>query len=159
MAEQAIKEIVKGGEGKQKGLRHGVSAMHDRFVFYGTLRENQGNFNHFVKPIKGKTSEGTHILEGYKMFSFGGYPAVYKTNNSNDKILVEAWHVPDELACRSIHMMEIGAGYDVEEVEIGGKMYWLYTHDEKWSKGKKEVENGDWVAWRTAQVKAEAVWR
>jgi gamma-glutamylcyclotransferase (GGCT)/AIG2-like uncharacterized protein YtfP len=141
-------------EGKQikKG---GFGDTHDRFLFYGTLRKDQGNYNYFVKPVKGSEFEGTKTLTGYKMFSFGGFPAVYKTNNPDDKILVEAWYVPNEMSCRSIHMMELGAGYEVEEVELEGKMYWLYTYDEKYSQGKLEVKSGDWVNFITEKRKAD----
>lgn len=149
-------EIVR--EWAAKRAERPLSVVHNRFAFYGTLRGGQYNFNRFIKD-SGKTFEGKEVLKGYKMFSFGAFPFVVPTGNEEDVIVVELYEVPDELVCRSINMMELGAGYGVEEVTINDKVYWLYVYPNNWEYSKRgypEIPGGDWVEYKQAEAKANA---
>lgn len=129
-------------------------ALGTHFAFYGTLRREQGNYNRLVKQASGSKFEGQRTLNGYKMFSFGGFPFVIPTENENDTIIVDLFSIPDELAARSIHYMELGAGYGVEELLIDGTVYWLYIYPSERDyvqRGFPEVPGGDWVTYITAE--------
>lgn len=138
--------VKEAEEVAEKIASTGWGAIGRKFAFYGTLRRGQGNYTRIIKDSPKAVFEGEAILLGYKMFSFGGFPFVIPTGNQSDTIKVELFDVPEELAARSIHHMELGAGYGVDEVTINDQVYWLYTYSPQRNyKSFPEVPGGDWV--------------
>lgn len=127
-------------------------ALGRKFAFYGTLRQGEGNYSRLVARAEGATFEGQRTLPGYKMFSFGGFPFVVPSNNQDDTIIVELFDIPDELIARSIHQMEIGAGYGVDEITLEDQVYWLYIYPSERDYGRfPQVTDGDWVRFAAEQ--------
>lgn len=124
-----------------------------KFAFYGTLRKGHYNYNRLVARAPGMEFEGEQIIGGYKMFDLGHYPCVVKTGNEEDKILVELYTIPDKLHATSIHHMEIGAGYDSEEIQIGDLgTYSIYTQKNDRGGRLRPIEGGDWTAYNKEDV-------
>lgn len=121
-----------------------IEKIGNRFAFYGTLRKHQGNHRWSVAKDIGSKFDGTHVIPGYKMFSLGGYPFVISSTSSDDSIVVELYELSDPEIISSIHWMEIGAGYHVEEIVVNDKTYNLYVQEPRYRK-YPEVPNGDWV--------------
>ena len=119
-----------------------------RFAFYGTLRQGQGNHRWSVAKDVGANFDGEHVIRGYKMYSLGGYPFVTPTYNEDDSIVVELYELTDPGIINSIHGMETGAGYRVEEITVDDKTYNMYVQPAR-SGYYAEVPNGDWVAYVT----------
>jgi gamma-glutamylcyclotransferase (GGCT)/AIG2-like uncharacterized protein YtfP len=124
-----------------------LNKLYSDFAFYGSLREGQYNHNYLIAPYKDSVKVETVELKGYKMFSFGAYPFVVKSEDAADSIVVELHTIPNEMPARRIHFMELGAGYGAEEVIINDKAYCLYVYpDRNWEeKGYEKVPEGDWV--------------
>lgn len=122
------------------------------FAFYGTLRSGQGNYRWSVARDNGAEFDGEHVIPGYKMYSLGGYPFVAPSNDADASIVVELYKLSDPDIIRSIHRMEIGAGYDTATIEVNDQQYTLYyQHNNNY--GYTEVPNGDWVKFVEARRK------
>ncbi len=121
-----------------------------KFAFYGSLREGHYNFTRLVAKDDKRTKDGVETIRGFKMFDLGSFPFVSRTNNDADSIIVELYTLSDPDVCRYIHMMEVGAGYGVEEVTINDQVYWLYVYPERdyGGRGYPEVKGGDWTAYK-----------
>ena len=83
------------------------------------------------------------------------YPLVVKTGDDNDSTLVELYHLPDVSYARSIHGMELGAGYNEEIVEINDKPYSLYAYNRS-SNGAIPVVDGDWSKFKIEKAPQDA---
>jgi Uncharacterized conserved protein len=126
--------------------------LSNRFAFYGSLRKPLYNYKRVLGPLEtdgGLEFEGTTVLTGFKMFSLGYYPFIVRTDLDTDTIIVELYKVNNEYAKHHIHMMEVGAGYEVVEVVLNDKTYGIYVYPgdaEEYEKhGTKVVTGGDWV--------------
>lgn len=117
-------------------------ALGNRFAFYGTLRKGQGNHRWSVANDSGAVFDGVHVIPGYRMHSLGGYPFV--TQSEEDSIVVELYQLSDPRIIESIHRMEIGAGYSVEEITVNGQHYQLYVQPPR-GHSYPVVPDGDWV--------------
>jgi len=136
--------------------RKSWSALGKKFAFYGSLRTGQYNYKRLVEAAAGMKFEGERVLTGYKMFSFGSFPFVVPSDNPEDTIVIELFDIPDEMAARYIHNMEVGAGYGVEEVLIDGEVYWLYIYTgmrDYEKSGYTRVSDGDWVKYLSEKGK------
>lgn len=89
---------------------------------YGSLREGFHNNKMMNNPILKETK----TLTGYKMYSFGFYPAIRKSDNEKDTIYVEVYDVNDN-DLEFINSMELGAGYHIDESE--GFILYVYNRD------------------------------
>ena len=147
--EQTVGEFAEETLTKELNSK-GISKL---FAFYGTLRKNQGNYKYFIDKTEHEVL-GTVILPGYKMYSFGGYPFVIPSDDKSDTIVVDLMSVPNETAAYGIHAMELGAGYQVQEIVHEGKVYWLYVYRtaDYVRHGVPQVESGDWVAYKKEET-------
>lgn len=111
-----------------------------RIYTYGSLRLNEYNYNFFVerygeenfKHIKTKT------ITGYELYSLGSYPVIIPVEEEIP-LVVDEFEVSDEVF-KSIHNMEIGAGYYAQEVD--GNIIYYMEKVPSWNAGK--VDSGDW---------------
>ena len=63
--------------------------MINRVCVYGTLRKGYG-LNRYIQAAKGELVD-TVTLRGYRMYSFGAYPAINETENPSDQIVCEIY--------------------------------------------------------------------
>lgn len=110
------------------------------YAFYGTLRKGMENFHFF--------QEGMHFietvtLEGYKLISLGEYPYAVRTSNADERIIAELFQL-DYLQAKSIHDMELEAGYYYDEIQIHQNFYGIYLFS-KINPTDEEIPSGDWA--------------
>ena len=95
--------------------------------------------------------KGYAVLEGFKLYSLGSYPAVLKSNSSRDVVVGEIYQFVDEHKLDIFDEMEIVAGYkriytkvkDEDGNEIDIVLYeFAYPN---YLKSKENIESGDWV--------------
>lgn len=111
-------------------------------LFYGTLRENESNFNRF----DGQTPIKTLTLKGYDLY--GPFPRLYK---GKGQVVVEL-HALSDYADDSIRQMELGASYKEVKVKVDDVEASLYISDVpikylKESRWNVHIKSGDWVKW------------
>lgn len=114
----------------------------DQYFVYGSLRE--GMYNHYL--IKSQKKLADAKIHGYKLISLGSYPAIFKTGNDEDIVVGEVYKITDKDIAQSMHNMEIGAGYHVDEVQAGEHKAFVYARSEDKLPQLNVVESGDWVA-------------
>ncbi len=111
---------------------------------YGSLKK--GKYNHGALG-EGAEFKGDHSIVGV-MYSNGSYPKLYHVGDieqlASDKLhdhALEIYNVSDE-AYKSINHMELGAGYEAEEIETpyGWATIWYMPHAH-FSKSDKWVES------------------
>lgn len=114
------------------------------YAFYGSLRPTMYNYGsgHGMTVIQ----DGVEI-EGYELRPYGGgvYPIAYRVDDPTKKITVTLVEIIDPGVERSIHGMELGAGYKYEEVEINGENYGIYLQSPSAYSTHPPVAHGDWV--------------
>jgi gamma-glutamylcyclotransferase (GGCT)/AIG2-like uncharacterized protein YtfP len=115
------------------------------YAFYGSLRKNMYNAKAVgdanMKYLK------TVQIPGFELYNLSGaYPCAIRTDNPDDILTVDLFEVSTAREY-GIHAMEIGAGYDYDEVEIGGTNYGIYTYDKSYRTrlANKLIPGGDWV--------------
>lgn len=115
-------------------------------LFYGTLRKNGPrektyNYNRFGGQIYIKTLK----IKGFKMADLGYYPCIFKADG---EIVVELHNVESE-AAKNIEMMELGAGYKFEDIDLDGEKARIYYYCGKnLSENRFKfqlIESGDWL--------------
>lgn len=113
------------------------------YAFYGSLRN--GMYNHAYMS-SGMEYQKTTEITGFKLYSLGSYPCVIKTGNTDDKLTIDLFTVTGNMESR-IHNMELGAGYDYEEIQVDGESYGIYVYDSSALGSVKDryVPSGDWV--------------
>lgn len=129
----------------------------ERLWVYGSLRK--GEYNNYM--LDNSKYLGKGIIRGYKLFSLGNYPFIFKTYDEKDIVVVEGYDV-DMYSANTIKYMEICAGYKIENVEIEVIAIALGTRSsiegdlgrvingsvfvlEEMCDNKGEIEGGDWV--------------
>lgn len=111
--------------------------MHKHLIAaYGTLRK--GNYNHDRFP--GVQYSETKRIKGFDLFDLGPYPCVIK--NPEGEITVDILEVTPETK-RKIDFMEIGAGYDINIIEIDEKKCTIYTYENK-PRYATKINSGDY---------------
>lgn len=126
---------------------------------YGTLRPGEHNYR-----VSGNApSIGTAQINGFQMFTLGGYPGVVP-GNEEDKIIVDILQVEDEFV-PSVYRLEGYNGvrghsqnnfYDTVDIEttINGEKI---TAEMFIYKGnchvKNRIENGDWKEYRATNYR------
>lgn len=86
---------------------------------YGTLRNGEGCFS----LLKNAVSLGTYRLDGFVMYSNGGFPYAVE---GDGQITVEVYDV-DERTLRRLDMLEgYPNHYNRKEVDVDGHTAWIY---------------------------------
>ena len=117
-----------------------------RFAFYGSLRQGHYNYKRLVEPAPGMIFEGVKTIYGYILHDTGyGYPMAVKTESPDNKLVVELYYIPENEYSRSIHSMEMGAGYYPEEIVINDNKYTLYAFKQVQGTSRPIVTSGDWT--------------
>lgn len=123
---------------------------------YGSLREGDYNHKHFLSKgeyeMKGKTE-----LKGYRMRSFGAYPAIESVDDQEKTVKIDLFFPKKSTEIEdlfrifsSVYRMEIGAGYHTDLIEDkDGNIYVLYPMDGNIIRYSDEiVEDGDWIKFK-----------
>lgn len=117
--------------------------MTKNVAFYGSLRKGCYNYERFKD---GLTEKGQSVISGFRLYSLGAYPCIIRSDNPEDKVVVDLFEA-DEATFNRIHRMELGAGYDAEEVELNNENYVIYTFPPSMSEfyTRNRVSDGDWL--------------
>lgn len=110
--------------------------MH-KIAVYGSLRNNEYNFLRMKALGKIEYIETT-TLSGWDLYSLGPYPAI---NPGEGTIVVDIIGV-DDTVLDFIRMMERGANYREETVDINGEDCFIYVYNNNLS--SNQVPSGDW---------------
>lgn len=112
-----------------------------KILVYGSLRKGCYNFEAFKSEYKDEINYiKTTTIKGYSLYSLGAYPGILP---GTGELVVDILEVSPRVA-QAIYYMEIGAGYEVENVEIGIENYPIYVYKHNVSEDRL-VEHGDWV--------------
>jgi len=114
---------------------------------YGTLRVGHGNWSYFLKDHADLLEQNV-VLRGFTMRTFGGYPAIFKSESMDDTVLLDLFDVentPTDIV-EDMDGMEIGAGYYRDSVELDdGRVIDVYimpdSHKEWFP---EDIPSGDW---------------
>ena len=123
--------------------------MSELVAVYGSLRKGLGN--HRVLGDSKLVSTG--IVQGFGMYSMGGFPALTTLANKTD-VVVEVYEVDND-TMRRLDRLEgyphfynrVPVPIHLNEGEDGVESYltaWIYFIDDKFPE-KSFVESGDWV--------------
>lgn len=124
-----------------------------RVAVYGTLRNGEGNHG----LLRDARFIGQGRVEGYKMVSNGGFPAVYATNDNLDEIVAEVYEV-NETQLMRLHGLEGFRSHDnkwydlgvvVVEENVDGQMSlyhgaFIYRWTAEECDGLRPIPSGDW---------------
>ena len=107
---------------------------------YGTLRRGFGNHT-----LMGDSEQlGTDTLNGFEMFTAGGFPVVYPTAK-DDSIVVEVFEVTEDKLTGPLDMLEgHPRWYKRELVPTVFGDAWMYIMTDERYKQNYRVESGDW---------------
>ena len=108
----------------------------NKIAVYGSLRKGCYNQSHFQRGMK---HLGTTKVEGFQLYSLGAFPCAVP---SEGELTVDLFEV-DNTTKEQIDRMEIGAGYDLQTINIDGEQYTIYTYQKP--PNDRLVEHGDWV--------------
>jgi gamma-glutamylcyclotransferase (GGCT)/AIG2-like uncharacterized protein YtfP len=110
------------------------------YAFYGSLRRGLENYGLFQSHLHYQFS---CWITGFTLFSMGDFPFAVKTDNENDKILVEIFEITDEETQKKIDELELGYDYYLETILIDKKPTKIYVM--KNNANYPAVIGGDWV--------------
>lgn len=124
-----------------------LNKLTERLWVYGSLRK--GEYNDYI--LEHSKYLGSGIIRGYKLFSLGSFPFIFRTYDEKDIVVVEGYDV-DLFTANIIKEMERCAGYEIDDVEIeviegdlgiviNGSVFVM----EKMCNNYGEVKGGDWV--------------
>ena len=119
------------------------------FAAYGTLRLGNGNWSHFLDEEVPVVMLGDTI-SGYYMVTTGWIPMVVKSDNPDDKVVVDVFNLDGrDTKAKAVHMLEIGAGYDLEFATTdSGLPVYLYVYSQesidRYARGFTRIESGDY---------------
>ncbi|HEX5170563.1 MAG TPA: gamma-glutamylcyclotransferase [Cyclobacteriaceae bacterium] len=111
------------------------------YAFYGTLRLGMENHTLFER---GMQFLNTVELKGFRLISLGEYPYAVKSTNPAQSIIAELFFL-DDLTAKSIHDIEIEAGYYYDEIQIDQNLYGIYLFKEA-NPYDEEIGSGDWAS-------------
>lgn len=125
-----------------------IPTTKDYFFIYGSLRK--GEYNHyFIKKDSKFISYA--ILSGYKLVSFGSYPAIVTSSDETDVVVGELLQITDQEKIDKIEGMELDACYKRElkkvKLEDGSEQEaFFYSYKkERLSEKPTFIESGDWA--------------
>lgn len=114
------------------------------YAFYGTLRIGMENHALFQRGMKFLDKV---VLNGFRLLSLGEYPYAIKSPNTEHIVIAELFRLEDSTA-RSIHEMELEAGYYYDELQIDRNKYGIYLFSEA-NPFDEEITSGDWTSFVT----------
>lgn len=148
-----------------KHCRYAVQALIEQktryVVVYGTLLRGYGNYRRVLENRSDFIVATT--IRGFKMYTqHGGYPYLDKTDNPEDVVHVEVFHV-NELVFRNCDRLEgYPTHYDRVEVDTeSGHKGWVYFYPTQHDHGHKGtfIESGSWTKWFNEERKTSGlVW-
>jgi gamma-glutamylcyclotransferase (GGCT)/AIG2-like uncharacterized protein YtfP len=110
------------------------------YAFYGSLRRGMRLHNQFKSDLHYSHSAW---LKGYDLYSLGNYPFAVKSSDSSHKILVEVTEILNVETEKSIHDIELEAGYYAEKILIGDNLVTIFLFEE--AANYLRIDSGDWV--------------
>jgi len=115
---------------------------------YGSLRMAHGNHRLFKRyPTEDWEYKGTETIQGFNLFSLGGFPGIEKGDN---KLVIELYEVSDNVLA-SVRALE---GYSPKsnenwfyneigvETSLGQARIYEYVSG---AEGRKIIKDGDWT--------------
>ena len=111
------------------------------YAFYGTLRIGMENHALFERGMKFLDKV---VIKGFRLISLGEYPYAIKSPDPGHIVIAELFRLEDTTA-RSIHEMELQAGYYYDELQIGQNNYGIYLFSEA-NPFDEEITSGDWAS-------------
>ena len=125
-----------------------IAAKHLLFV-YGTLREGQGNHYH----LEGGRLIARTSIEGYRMFSLGGFPGIQALEGAI--VEGEVYEIDDAILKRCDALEGHPTFYERTLVAFNGGMMWVYVYagDARQFPSIISRQNGnqiiaDWVSYK-----------
>lgn len=106
---------------------------------YGSLKS--GFHNH--RLLEKSKKVGEQQVEGWEMYSLGGFPAVVPSSNFNDKVSVEVYSVDDETFKNLDRLEGYPHFYDRIKVKTQQGDAWMYYF--QYPPNDNKVEDGNWM--------------
>ena len=119
-----------------------------RVAVYGSLRQGMGNH----RLLESSKFLGKDKLDGFIMYSLGGFPCIRTVFPEGNTITVEVYEVDDETFRRLDILEGYPSFYDRKKVDTQYGEAWIYTIERE--KSRPVVESGDWVLFRTGVYNA-----
>lgn len=135
--------------------------MVERFAVYGTLRPKASAEPRHLLEAGLLVNEGAMTLNGWQMFSLGGYPGIKESEDRDDLIVVNILRRGEE--CSDEQWQSIISGFDryegYREADKRASLYlrhrvhttngpayiYVYNHP---TDGRERIEDGDWLSYR-----------
>lgn len=121
-----------------------------KVAVYGSLRQGMGN--HRLLEEGKAWYHGKDKLDGFIMYSLGGFPCVRSVFPEGNEIVVEVYEVDDETFARLDVLEGFPSFYDRKKVSTKYGDAWIYTIERE--KSRPVVEGGDWVLYKTGVYNA-----
>lgn len=119
---------------------------------YGSLRKGEFNYDRFKSIFKNDFEyRSTRVVYGWDLFDLGSYPGIKKSDNPNKMLMVDTMEVSEE-CFQAINAMELGAGYEAIEVEIGIHKAIIYQYNYGVNLNNI-VESGNWSVYLKAKAR------
>lgn len=113
-----------------------------KVAVYGTLRKGQGNSS----LLGGAMGLGKVQLQGYEMYTAGGFPVCYRTADKRETIVAELYDVHSIETLQRLDGLEGHPDwYRREVVSTPLGPAWIYIMTDQGYKQNSKVESGDWV--------------
>lgn len=119
-----------------------------RVAVYGSLRQGMGNH----RLLENSKFLGKDKLDGFIMYSLGGFPCIRTVFPEGNTITVEVYEVDDATFERLDRLEGYPSFYDRKKVGTQYGEAWIYTIERE--KSRPVVESGDWVLFRTGVYNA-----
>jgi gamma-glutamylcyclotransferase (GGCT)/AIG2-like uncharacterized protein YtfP len=121
----------------------------DLMLFYGSLRKGHYNYKYFANGLK---YIKTIKVPYYKLYSLGAYPGIKPTTDSNDLITCDLMEVTCEDVAKSIHRMELGAGYSYKFLNVNEDKKAIIYEYEGPVRETDKATSGDWSEYESIYI-------
>jgi gamma-glutamylcyclotransferase (GGCT)/AIG2-like uncharacterized protein YtfP len=113
--------------------------------FYGSLRRPLYNYERFVNLYGEQEMQykKTIRIPNFKLYDLGYYPAVVRTEEECT-VVVDLFDI-GESAFTAIKYMELGAGYNLQLVNIDGENYNIFCFEPSQLKHCNLIPSGDYL--------------
>lgn len=106
---------------------------------YGSLRKTLGNH----RLLEDAQFIGTDRISGFRMYSYGAFPYIRPSDQTDYTILIEVYDVTDEEFARLDRLEGYPSFYNRKQVPTQFGDAWIYFIDE--DSQSPEVTSGDWL--------------
>lgn len=122
-----------------------------KLLVYGSLRAGAYNYTRF-QNIFGKNNYkklDQVTIKGFDLYDLGSYPGIKSGTESSTLVcdIIEC----SQSCYDAIVSMEVGAGYEVYNLNVDGKLYPIFVY-----KGsidpRKRIKEGDWVKYLNLEL-------